>query len=587
MFYLRFLCFCIILLPLRLYAQIQFKGVLLSEEDKKSIPYAHIKTNTRNVGFSNSDGKFIFDSNIGLDSLKINISAIGYRDKSIYIHPKLNNEILIKPESFKLDEVVINYQDPVKILVDNIIQKISKNYPQRFEQLIGEINENVYWDSLQVKPVYKAKILTRSDKFSYSKISSKGNVEILNNNITYFDYDSLKLRFYAGAHKIHTNDFVKLRKDILKKKSLRKFELKIEDTLVYKNMNVISLAYKDHKVKGKLFIDTKSYAIVRVERFLSPRTIRDPLNVSRTYKRLYYVEVVDYVKGNDNKWRLNFSYYKTAFKNISSKETIYLDNTYFLFDAIKGVNVIPENNRILYNDVLTYKISSDIQSGKNTKDQLFKFLKRFRTSFSLILIPINVNYHFISHNQFGIDKVINEHNKNLYAIQIRYDYRFKNNFGLAFKTDNSLQKNQFENFSLGVWKEKEINLEGSWKYQLSGFFNFQKLRVNHGELVHKDVIIYSNKTFDSGVFEYYSEQQNLGFTTSINLNRRIAKKLSLGVFVDYFYPLYKRQGVLIKEKNEFWFWNKSSIFITDHSKDSSNDLIDNSFQIGLNLLFEF
>ena len=105
-------------------------------------------------------------------------------------------------------------------------------------------------------------------------------------------------------------------------------------------------------VKGTAYIDLQSYALVRVERFIDPAIIRDPLGLLKIHRRTYVHEIIDYAKHKDEKWRINFIHYRTGFKLKTNEKEIHLDDTFILEKAEEGTVIIPENKRILYTDVL-------------------------------------------------------------------------------------------------------------------------------------------------------------------------------------------------------------------------------------------
>ena len=145
----------------------------------------------------------------------------------------------MQPAEVSLDEVVIDYGDPAIGLIKKVIANIPENYPNEFEQLYGEHNENTYSDSLKTKPIYKFNGKIRADKFSYQRKNTLGNIELIDKNVETYDLDSLNVRFYGGGHMVHHRDFVMSRKNFLTKSKIDQFELKITDTLIYNNIMLL------------------------------------------------------------------------------------------------------------------------------------------------------------------------------------------------------------------------------------------------------------------------------------------------------------------------------------------------------------
>ena len=576
------------LVSVKVFAQKEsvFKGELTNIEDLQSVTFAHFQS--EQGGFiSNQQGSFHFVVDDTIDSLHVFISAIGYASKEVYLTSSKENTIHMQPIQLSLEEVILDYEDPAVALVKKVIQNIPQNYPNQFEQLYGEINESTYWDSLKTKPIYKASARTRSDKFSYSKKNSFGNVELLDENVILYDFDSLDLRFYAGVHRVHYGDFVKARKDILEKNKVKNFDLAIQDTLTYNNLNVIRLNYKNNLIKGIVHVDVENYAIVRVERFVDPSTVKEPLGFLLRHQRSYYHEIIDYSRGEDDKWRINFMHYETGFKYKKVDKEIHLDNTYFLQKIEKGKEVIPLNRRIKYTDVLLNKIDLELPKTKNKREKIFRFFDRLRSAFSLSLLPIKINAHRLEAPMLGINMNFENETKVLYAYQFRYDYSFKNNWGVNLIGASSLEKQEYESYALGFWKENEIDMNGRWRYEISTAFENRKLRINHGRFKFQEPFSYEGKKFDSGELNRFSEQRDFGVNMKFSLNFRCTEKTIIGLFGSYFFPINSQQGLYLEEKKEFWFWNKSKFFDQNALTTSHDKIIENDFQMGLNFMFRF
>lgn len=219
--------------------------------------------------------------------VKVRISALGFQTlKTTLVHADLN-VVYMKPEVYDLQEVVVNYEDPAVALVKKVIKNIPKNYPDQFEQLYGEYNENVFWDSLKRQPIYKVKVKTRADKFSYIRKSDHGNVEILEEDVQLFGIDSLRDRFYAGGHIMHSDDFVMNRKNFLNSKKIKRYNLIIQDTVNFNHCQVINLKFHNKSVSGVAYIDLKAFALVRLERFIDYKKVKSPLEFLGIYKRQF------------------------------------------------------------------------------------------------------------------------------------------------------------------------------------------------------------------------------------------------------------------------------------------------------------
>lgn len=580
----KFSIFILLVIPIRGFAQSEFSGVLLNTKDNIPIAFAHLEFDEGYGSITNNDGTFLIRSKVDLDSLEIKISAMGYQDHSIYIYENSKNQIFLESKNIKLDEVVIKYEDPAKKLIEEVINKIPENYPRSFENLYGEINENTYWDSLHTKSIYKARVNIRADKFSYEKKQTSGNIELINKKIELYDYDSLDIRFYAGVHKIHTGDFVIMRNDVLTKNRLKSFNIKIEDTLAYKNTKVAKVIYQNRDIHGKIYIDLETYAIVRVERTIEPKLVKKPFNFLSSYKRIYFYEIIDYKRANQGKWRLMFIHYKTGFKNKKKDKEVHLDNTFFLTKNEKANTAIPINNRIQFSDILIDKI---IHKHKNSKDKLFSVLKRFKVFTSFFRVPFKINNHEIQSTLLDLNTNIDDQKRNIYAFQLGYDYNIKNNWGFRYFQSSSIQKKEYENYSLGLWRKNDIDISGKFNYILSSTLDYRKLRLFHNRLNFENSFFYGGKKFDSGELAYFTEERNYGLSVNLSFNYQLNQTFLIGSFVNYSKSLISQNGLYLEERKEFLFWDKSTLFDQSSLSSSHQSIIENSFHFGFNIMVAY
>ena len=558
------------------------QGIVVDQENHQPIPFAHFQS--PQGGFiSNQEGRFALTVNDSIDSLQVFISAIGFASKQVTLSSAIKNTVRLQPEDVHLDEVVLAYEDPAIGLIKKVIENLPKNYPNTFEQLHGEINENTYWDAQKTKPIYAFNAKIRADKFSYAQKNTTGNIELLEKKVVLNDLDSLGIRFYGGGHMVHHLDFVMGRKNMLSKNKIKQFELAITDTLGYNNYTVAALQFKNKAIKGTAYIDLQSHALVRVERTIDPAELKNPLGFLQPYQRIYVHEIIDYAKHVDGQWRINFIHYRTGFKHQKAQKEIHIDDTFILEKAERGTAVIPVGDRVLYSDILLHKIDLDLQSSSNKKERLFRVLSRFRFLTSFSVIPLGINEHQLYSPALGINKNQTERKDQVLAVHFQYDYRVKNNWGIRFSNGSSLQNKRFENYALGGWKEKDLNLNGKWNYEWSTSLEYRKLRINHGGIELDETIRYKNKQFDSGRIDYFSEQRDFGWSTQINLNYRFNQKATVGVYLNYFFPLIRQQGLFVTERNEFWFWNRANVFVKNTVESTHERHIDNALQCGIRL----
>lgn len=118
---------------------------------------------------------------------------------------------------------------------------------------------------------------------------------------------------------------------------------------------------------------------------------------------------------------------------------------------------------------------------------------------------------------------------------------------------STLEKQEYESYALGLWKENEIDMNGRWRYEISTAFENRKLRINHGRFKFQEPFSYEGKKFDSGELNSFSEQRDFDVNMKFSLNFRCTDKTTIGLFGSYFFPINSQYGLQLEEKKEFWF----------------------------------
>lgn len=130
----------ILLLPKKINGQqiSALEGYVLSSQDNSPVPYAHIGIQGTPRGtFTNDSGFFILNKKY--DTIKVSISAIGFKTKEISLFKSKN--IYLEPEITMLNEVVI-----------------SPNKPKRGRDIVGIRKGSICCYYSGLKPFYAVKI---------------------------------------------------------------------------------------------------------------------------------------------------------------------------------------------------------------------------------------------------------------------------------------------------------------------------------------------------------------------------------------------------------------------------------------------
>ena len=274
-------------------------GQILDIETSEPIPFASIFIKSESIGTtSNEDGLFVFHVPTGYEESIVIVSVIGYTSIAKKVNDfNKNQKIFLSTKTTDLDEVVINATKKKELTAKEIVRKaykeIENNYPTEPFVLEGYVRD------LQKENDTYVEYLECAIKLLYQgyKIEKEPLVELL----------EVKTNYLGEKHPWNTNrerknsiidlvedDLIRFDYGSIKGKNDWKYELKgvlpYGNGLVYK-INCIDRPFQT----SKLFIDTETFAFVRIE------LIREAIN-GRSWARkftngalqVYYNLVLEY-----------------------------------------------------------------------------------------------------------------------------------------------------------------------------------------------------------------------------------------------------------------------------------------------------
>ncbi len=294
------------------------KGQVIEWASKNPIPFAHIylsKSNTKTI--TNTNGEFKLTITDPQDNDTLMISFIGYRNFSIYLKylDTLNTIIELKPETYKIEQVIIKPYNP-KEIIKKAVENISENYDNKSCNLIGffretnRLNNEYISISEAVVSIYKSNYAIEydNDKIKILKGRKNQNLSALD------EYD---FKVIGGLYNNLKLDIVKNKVSFINSEYMNLYDYYLEKIITYRNRNtfVISFDQKENVdellYKGKLYIDEKTYAIVSAEFQISPKAIQKASSVfvvkkpfSARIKPVFSLYKTDYFYQN-GKWQLN------------------------------------------------------------------------------------------------------------------------------------------------------------------------------------------------------------------------------------------------------------------------------------------
>lgn len=326
-----------------------FKGTILESKSKNELTFASITVSGSNIStISNSEGDFLIKIPIDKQDASLIISYLGYKDKIISIKDlrQEKNIVYLEPIKNLLKEVVVNAMDANK-LFSNVLNNRSKNYGDSAIKMVG-----FYRESIKKRRTYVSVLesIVDIEKMPFSS-AVLDQVDILKGrkNVDYSKLDTINFKLEGGLYTALFIDIIKEPINIFSENVFDLYNFRFEDITQINDKQVFIISFKqkpalkdpDPLYSGKLFIDTKSLAIISATFQLNVENrIKAGLIFIRKKPKdlvLYPTEVsyqVDYRQQN-NKWVFSYSRGDITFKlnwdkwifNTSYNTTFELVNT--------------------------------------------------------------------------------------------------------------------------------------------------------------------------------------------------------------------------------------------------------------------
>ena len=326
-----------------------FKGTILDSKTKNELTFASITVSGSNIStISNSEGDFLIKIPIYRQDASLIISYLGYKDKVISIKDlkQEKNLLYLEPINVQLKDVVVNGIDANK-LFSNVLNNRSKNYGDSAIQMIG-----FYRESIKKRRTYVSVLesIVNIEKMSFSSgVQDQVNILKGRKNVDYTKLDTINFKLEGGLFTSLFIDLIKEPSNIFSENVFDLYNFRFEDITQINDKQVFIISFKqksaledpDPLYSGKLFIDTKSLAIISATFQLNVENrIKAGLIFTRKKPKdlvLYPTEVsyqVDYRQQN-NKWIFSYSRGDITFKlnwdkwifNTSYNTTFELVNT--------------------------------------------------------------------------------------------------------------------------------------------------------------------------------------------------------------------------------------------------------------------
>ncbi len=255
------------------------KGKIIDQSNGEPLPFANIAVLGKSVGtISNEEGEFILK--IPQKYLKSNlaVSYIGYTNAIIPIEElsRDENHIYLKQSTISIQEVVIRYIEP-KVLIREAVEKIPDNYSTQDNIYTVFYREIIKKNS---KHAAVSEAVLNVFKSPYNNYHND-HIRLLKSrkNIDHHVMDTIFFKLKGGLHASLYLDIIKNSISFIELDKLDLYDYKMTNMVKYDNSTAYQIEFspryylKDQSFKGKIFIDTETYALKAAEFELEPSAV--------------------------------------------------------------------------------------------------------------------------------------------------------------------------------------------------------------------------------------------------------------------------------------------------------------------------
>ncbi len=246
---------------------IQYKGSVIDMESRNPLPFASLSLEGTNIAtVTNTEGEFSLKVPRSISEGKVNVSFLGYKDKSINIS-------LLKPEKSKielemlvitLNEVTVFPKDP-ELLIRAVMNKRSENYFNVPTSMTA-----FYRETIKKRRTYVSLSEAVVEIYKQPYMSTKQDIAQLykaRKSTDYTKLDTVNFKLQGGPYSTLYADIMKNPEMVFTEDMLGNYEFKIENITKINDRLIYVLAFKQRYQTsepfyfGQLYIDTESLAI--------------------------------------------------------------------------------------------------------------------------------------------------------------------------------------------------------------------------------------------------------------------------------------------------------------------------------------
>lgn len=236
---------------------------------------------TSQGSITNLQGEFSFKLPLNLQDPMLVISYMGYKSMLYPVSYPIEDEIEIglEKELIPLQEVIIRYSDPAKLLRE-AIRRIPENYLDDHSSMTAFYRESVKRNEHCM--VYSEAVLDVA-KAPYTSLTASDQVGIVKqrkiSDVTAEDTVLIKLR--SGIPTSLTLDIVKNRPDFLQEDFLTRYNLEFTDMMTYRDRLVYVISFHQKReipdllFQGQIYLDQESLAVLAADFEFNPNLLHN------------------------------------------------------------------------------------------------------------------------------------------------------------------------------------------------------------------------------------------------------------------------------------------------------------------------
>jgi hypothetical protein len=256
------------------------RGKVVDQRSGKPLPFATIALLETSMGsITNQEGEFSFKIPMNLSDPMLVISYMGYKKRVMPVSYPIQNtlEVALEKETIPLQEVIIRFADPVKLL-NEAIHRIPRNYLDTYSTMTAFYRESVMRNDHYM--MYTEAVLDVA-KAPYTSGTAIDQVRIRKRrkitDLTIEDTVLVKLR--SGITTSLNLDVIKNQPDFLSEDFLARYDLEFTDMMAYGDHLVYVISFKQKVMipellfQGQLFLDHESLALLAADFQFNPDLI--------------------------------------------------------------------------------------------------------------------------------------------------------------------------------------------------------------------------------------------------------------------------------------------------------------------------